>query len=110
MDRSILEGNPVGVIEGMMIAGYAIGAHDGYFYGRAEYPIAVERLQIAIKQLEQAGLLGDNIFGSGFSFRVHIRLGAGAFVWGEETALINSIEGKRGMPRPRPPFPAIKGL
>ncbi len=110
MDRSILEGNPIGVIEGMMIAGYAIGAHDGYFYVRAEYPIAVNRLRIAIKQLEDLGLLGDNIFGSGFTFRVHIRLGAGAFVCGEETALLNSIEGKRGMPRPRPPFPAVKGL
>ena len=110
MDRSILEGNPVGVIEGMMIAGYAIGAKNGYFYVRAEYPIAVKRLQIAIKQLEEVGLLGDNILGSGFSFRCHIRLGAGAFVCGEETALLNSIEGKRGMPRPRPPFPAVKGL
>ena len=110
MDRSILEGNPVGVIEGMMIAGYAIGAKNGYFYVRAEYPIAVNRLRIAIKELEEAGLLGDNILGSGFSFRCHIRLGAGAFVCGEETALLNSIEGKRGMPRPRPPFPAVKGL
>ena len=110
MDRSILEGNPVGVIEGMMIAGYAIGAKNGYFYVRAEYPIAVNRLRIAIKELEEVGLLGDNIFGSGFSFRCHIRLGAGAFVCGEETALLNSIEGKRGMPRPRPPFPAVKGL
>ena len=110
MDRSILEGNPVGVIEGMMIAGYAIGAQNGYFYVRAEYPIAVERLRIAIKELEEVGLLGDNILGSGFSFRCHIRLGAGAFVCGEETALLNSIEGKRGMPRPRPPFPAVKGL
>ena len=110
MDRSILEGNPVNVIEGMMIAGYAIGAKNGYFYVRAEYPIAVERLKIAIKEMEKIGLLGDNILGSGFSFRVHLRLGAGAFVCGEETALLNSIEGKRGMPRPRPPFPAIKGL
>jgi NADH-quinone oxidoreductase subunit F/NADP-reducing hydrogenase subunit HndC len=110
MDRSILEGNPVGVIEGMMIAGYAIGAHNGYFYVRAEYPIAVNRLRIAIKELEEAGLLGDDILGTGFSFRCHIRLGAGAFVCGEETALLNSIEGKRGMPRPRPPFPAVKGL
>ena len=110
MDRSILEGNPVGVIEGMMIAGYAIGAKNGYFYVRDEYPIAVNRLRIAIKELEELGLLGDNIFGSGFSFRCHIRLGAGAFVCGEETALLNSIEGKRGMPRPRPPFPAVKGL
>ena len=110
MDRSILEGNPIGVIEGMMIAGYAIGASNGYFYVRAEYPIAVNRLRIAIKELEEVGLLGDNILGSGFSFRCHIRLGAGAFVCGEETALLNSIEGKRGMPRPRPPFPAVKGL
>lgn len=110
MDRSILEGNPVGVIEGMMIAGYAIGAQNGYFYVRAEYPVAVSRLRIAIKELEEEGLLGDNILGSNFSFRVHIRLGAGAFVCGEETALLNSIEGKRGMPRPRPPFPAVKGL
>ena len=110
MDRSILEGNPLAVIEGMMIAGYAIGAQNGYFYVRAEYPIAVKRLKIAIKQAEDAGLIGDNIFGTDFSFRVHIRLGAGAFVCGEETALLNSIEGQRGMPRPRPPFPAIKGL
>ena len=110
MDRSILEGNPVSVIEGMMIAGYAIGAKNSYFYVRAEYPIAVKRLQIAIKELEEVGLLGDNILNSGFSFRVHVRLGAGAFVCGEETALLNSIEGKRGMPRPRPPFPAVKGL
>ena len=110
MDRSILEGNPLAVIEGMVIAGYAIGAQNGYFYVRAEYPIAVNRLKIAIKQAEEAGLLGDNILGTDFSFRVHIRLGAGAFVCGEETALLNSIEGKRGMPRPRPPFPAVKGL
>ena len=110
MDRSILEGNPLAVIEGMMIAGYAIGASNGYFYVRAEYPIAVHRLQIAIKEAEEVGLIGDNILGTGFSFRVHIRLGAGAFVCGEETALLNSIEGKRGMPRPRPPFPAVKGL
>ncbi len=110
MDRSILEGNPLAVIEGMMIAGYAIGAQNGYFYVRAEYPIAVNRLRNAIKQAEEMGLLGDNILGTDFSFRVHIRLGAGAFVCGEETALLNSIEGKRGMPRPRPPFPAVKGL
>ena len=110
MDRSILEGNPLNVIEGMVIAGYAIGAHNGYFYVRAEYPIAVSRLQNAIKQAEELGLLGDNIMGSGFSFRAHIRLGAGAFVCGEETALLNSIQGQRGMPRPRPPFPAVKGL
>ncbi len=110
MDRSILEGNPFAVIEGMIIAGYAIGASNGYFYVRAEYPVAVNRLKIAIKQMEEKGLLGDNIMGSGFSFRAHIRLGAGAFVCGEETALLNSIEGKRGMPRPRPPFPAVSGL
>ena len=110
MDRSILEGNPLAVIEGMMIAGYAIGAQNGYFYVRAEYPIAVQRLRAAIKQARELGLLGENILGSGFSFDVHIRLGAGAFVCGEETALLNSIEGKRGMPRPRPPFPAVKGL
>jgi len=110
MDRSIIEGNPCAVIEGMMIAGYAIGAKNGYFYVRAEYPIAVQRLAKAIKDLEEVGLLGDNILGTDFSFRCHIRLGAGAFVCGEETALINSIEGKRGMPRPRPPFPAVKGL
>ncbi|MBQ6504719.1 MAG: NADH-quinone oxidoreductase subunit NuoF [Flexilinea sp.] len=110
MDRSILEGNPLAVIEGMVIAGYAFGAHNGYFYVRAEYPIAVKRLRIAMKEAEEMGLLGDNIFGSGFSFRCHLRLGAGAFVCGEETALLNSIQGKRGMPRPRPPFPAVKGL
>ena len=110
MDRSILEGNPFAVIEGMVIAGYAIGAQNGYFYVRAEYPIAVNRLRLAIAQAKQEGLLGENILGSGFSFDVHIRLGAGAFVCGEETALLNSIEGQRGMPRPRPPFPAVKGL
>ena len=110
MDRSILEGNPFAVIEGMMIAGYAIGATEGYFYVRAEYPIAVNRLQLAIDQMTEMGILGDNILGSDFSFMAHIRLGAGAFVCGEETALLNSIEGKRGMPRPRPPFPAVKGL
>ena len=110
MDRSILEGNPFAVIEGMMIAGYAIGATEGYFYVRAEYPIAVNRLQLAIDQMTEMGILGNNILGSDFSFMAHIRLGAGAFVCGEETALLNSIEGKRGMPRPRPPFPAVKGL
>ena len=110
MDRSIIEGNPMNVIEGMMIAGYAIGASNGYFYVRAEYPIAVARLKKAIAQLEELGLLGDHILGTDFSFRCHIRLGAGAFVCGEETALLNSIEGQRGMPRPRPPFPAVKGL
>ena len=110
MDRSILEGNPFAVIEGMMIAGYAIGASEGYFYVRAEYPVAVHRLQLAIKQMNQIGMLGDHILGTDFSFQAHIRLGAGAFVCGEETALLNSIEGQRGMPRPRPPFPAVKGL
>lgn len=110
MDRSILEGNPLGVIEGMVIAGYAIGAQNGYFYVRAEYPIAVNRLRIAIRQAKELGLLGEHILGTDFSFDCHIRLGAGAFVCGEETALLNSIEGKRGMPRPRPPFPAVKGL
>ena len=110
MDRSILEGNPFAVIEGMMIAGYAIGATEGYFYVRAEYPTAVNRLRNAIKQMNEMGILGENIMGTGFSFQAHIRLGAGAFVCGEETALLNSIEGKRGMPRPRPPFPAVKGL
>ena len=110
MDRSILEGNPLAVIEGMAIAGYAIGAQNGYFYVRAEYPTAVARLRKAIEEAKEIGLLGENILGTGFSFDVHIRLGAGAFVCGEETALLNSIEGKRGMPRPRPPFPAVKGL
>ena len=110
MDRSILEGNPFAVIEGMMIAGYAIGASEGYFYIRAEYPIAVNRIQKAIDQMTKAGLLGDHILGSDFSFRAHIRLGAGAFVCGEETALLNSLQGQRGMPRTRPPFPAVKGL
>ena len=110
MDRSILEGNPLAVIEGMAIAGYAIGAQNGYFYVRAEYPIAVHRLKIAIQQAEEMGLLGDHIMGTDFSFHAHIRLGAGAFVCGEETALLNSIQGQRGMPRPRPPFPAVKGL
>ena len=110
MDRSIFEGNPLAVIEGMAIAGYAIGAQNGYFYVRAEYPIAVKRLRLAIEQAKAEGLLGENILGSGFNFDLHIRLGAGAFVCGEETALLNSIEGMRGMPRPRPPFPAVKGL
>ena len=110
MDRSILEGNPLAVIEGMAIAGYAIGAQNGYFYVRAEYPTAVARLRKAIEEARKIGLLGNNILGTDFSFDVHIRLGAGAFVCGEETALLNSIEGKRGMPRPRPPFPAVKGL
>ena len=110
MDRSILEGDPHAVIEAMAIAGYAIGASEGYVYVRAEYPIAVKRLQIAIDQAKEYGLLGDNIFGTGFSFNMFIRLGAGAFVCGEETALMRSIEGMRGEPTPRPPFPAVKGL
>ena len=110
MDRSILEGDPHSVLEAMAIAGYAIGANQGYIYIRAEYPIAVKRLEIAIKQAKEYGLLGENIFGSGFSFDIGLRLGAGAFVCGEETALMTSIEGHRGEPRPRPPFPAVKGL
>ena len=110
MDRSVLEGDPHCVLEAMAIAGYAIGASEGYFYVRAEYPTAVKHLRNAIKMAEEEGLLGDNILGSGFNFRAHIRLGAGAFVCGEETALLNSIQGQRGMPRPRPPFPAVKGL
>ena len=110
MDRSILEGDPHALIEAMAIAGYAIGADEGYVYVRAEYPIAVERLNIAIKQAREYGLLGTDIFGTGFNFDMHIRLGAGAFVCGEETALMTSIEGNRGEPRPRPPFPAEKGL
>ncbi len=110
MDRSVLEGDPHSVLEAMAIAGYAIGASQGYIYIRAEYPIAVKRLQIAIKQAREYGLLGKNIFDSGFDFDIDIRLGAGAFVCGEETALMTSIEGKRGEPRVRPPFPAVKGL
>ncbi len=110
MDRSVLEGDPHCVLEAMTIAGYAIGAHQGYIYVRAEYPIAVERLKIAIKQAHEYGLLGKNILGLGFDFDIEIRLGAGAFVCGEETALMTSIEGHRGEPRPRPPFPAVKGL
>ncbi len=110
MDRSILEGDPHAVIEAMAIAGYAVGADQGYIYIRAEYPIAVNRLRIAIEQAREYGLLGKDIFGSGFNFDLDIRLGAGAFVCGEETALITSIEGYRGEPRPRPPFPAVKGL
>ena len=110
MDRSILEGDPHSVIEAMAIAGYATGANQGYIYIRAEYPIAVKRLQIAIDQAKEYGLLGNNIFDTGFNFDLEIRLGAGAFVCGEETALMTSIEGKRGEPRPRPPFPAVKGL
>lgn len=110
MDRSILEGDPNAVLEAMAIAGYAIGAKQGYIYVRAEYPIAVKRLNIAIEQAKKLGLLGKNIFGKKFDFNIELRLGAGAFVCGEETALMNSIEGKRGEPRPRPPFPAVKGL
>ena len=110
MDRSVLEGNPHSVIEGMIIGAYAIGAHSGYIYVREEYPIAVEHLKIAIGQAQELGLLGENILGSSFSFDLQIKEGAGAFVCGEETALIASIEGKRGMPRPRPPFPAQSGL
>ncbi len=110
MDRSILEGDPHAVIEAMAIAGYAVGANQGYIYVRAEYPIAVQRLEIAIKQAREYGLLGKNILDTGFDFDLDIRLGAGAFVCGEETALMTSIEGKRGEPRPRPPFPAVKGL
>lgn len=110
MDRSVLEGDPHVVLEAMAIAGYAIGADQGYIYVRAEYPIAVERLQIAINQAREYGLLGKDIFGTGFNFDIDLRLGAGAFVCGEETALMTSIEGNRGEPRPRPPFPAVKGL
>ncbi len=110
MDRSILEGDPHAVLEAMAIAGYAIGASQGYIYVRAEYPIAVKRLEIAIAQAREYGLLGKNIFESGFDFDIELRLGAGAFVCGEETALMTSIEGSRGEPRPRPPFPALKGL
>jgi NADP-reducing hydrogenase subunit HndC len=110
MDRSVLEGDPHALLESMTIAGYAIGASQGYIYVRAEYPIAVDRLKIAISQSREMGLLGDDIFGSGFSFDIDLRLGAGAFVCGEETALMVSIEGNRGEPRPRPPFPAQKGL
>ncbi|MGN1444439.1 MAG: NADH-ubiquinone oxidoreductase-F iron-sulfur binding region domain-containing protein, partial [Acutalibacteraceae bacterium] len=110
MDRSVLEGDPHAVIEAMAIAGYTIGSKQGYVYVRAEYPIAVERLKIAIEQAKEYGLLGKDILGTGFEFNIDIRLGAGAFVCGEETALMTSIEGHRGEPRPRPPFPAIKGL
>ncbi len=110
MDRSILEGDPHAVIEAMAIAGYAIGADEGYVYVRAEYPIAIHRLEVAINQAREYGLLGDDIFGTGFKFDIQLRFGAGAFVCGEETALMTSIEGNRGEPRPRPPFPAVKGL
>jgi NADH:ubiquinone oxidoreductase subunit F (NADH-binding)/(2Fe-2S) ferredoxin len=110
MDRSILEGDPHTLIEGMAIAGYAVGANQGYVYCRAEYPLAIQRLQKAIQQAKSTGLLGNNILGSDFSFQLQIRIGAGAFVCGEETALLNSIEGKRGEPRIKPPYPATKGL
>ena len=110
MDRSVLEGDPHCVFEAMAIAGYVIGSDQGYIYVRAEYPIAIERLNIALKQAREAGLLGKDIFGTGFNFDIDLRLGAGAFVCGEETALMTSIEGNRGEPRPRPPFPAVKGL
>ena len=110
MDRSVLEGDPHSVIEGMLIGAYAIGANEGYVYCRAEYPMAIKHLEIAIKQAEEAGYLGDNILGSGFNFKLNVFAGAGAFVCGEETALMASIEGKRGMPRVRPPFPAVSGL
>ena len=110
MDRSILEGDPHSILEAMAIAGYAIGANQGYIYVRAEYPIAVDRLRIALAQAREYGMLGKNIFGSGFDFDIDLRLGAGAFVCGEETALMTSIEGNRGEPHPRPPFPAVKGL
>ena len=110
MDRSVLEGDPHVVLEAMTIAGYAIGAHQGYIYVRAEYPIALHRLQVAIKQAREYGFLGEDIFGTGFAFDIELRLGSGAFVCGEETALMTSIEGHRGEPRPRPPFPAVKGL
>ena len=110
MDRSLLEGDPHAILEAMAIGGYAIGASEGWIYVRAEYPIAVKRLEKAIEQAHEYGLLGENIFGTGFNFDIHIRLGAGAFVCGEETALMASIEGKRGEPRPKPPFPAVKGL
>ncbi len=110
MDRSTLEGDPHSVLEAMAIAGYTVGAKQGYIYIRAEYPLAIERLEIAMKQAREYGLLGENVLGTDFSFDIEIRLGAGAFVCGEETALLASIEGKRGMPKPRPPFPAVKGL
>ncbi len=110
MDRSVMEGDPHRIIEGMLIAGYAIGASQGYIYVRAEYPLAVERLRQALSDAEAWGLLGDNILGTGFSFALHVKEGAGAFVCGEESALIASIEGERGMPRPKPPFPAVAGL
>ncbi len=110
MDRAVIEGDPHRLIEGMAIAAFGIGASKGYVYIRAEYPLAIERLRIALNQARYYGLLGKNIFETGFDFDIIIKMGAGAFVCGEETALISSIEGKRGMPRPRPPFPAVSGL
>ena len=110
MDRSVLESDPHRVLEGMAIAAYAVGADTGYIYVRGEYPLAVKRLRIAIRQAERMGFLGKNLCGTTFSFHVEIRLGAGAFVCGEETALLASIEGNRGTPRPRPPYPAMSGL
>jgi len=110
MDRSLLEGDPHSVLEGMIIGAYAMGADEGYIYCRAEYPLAIKRLKKALEQMQECGFIGENILGSGFNFNVHIKEGAGAFVCGEETALMASIEGKRGMPRPRPPFPAVSGL
>ena len=110
MDRSLLEGDPHRIIEGMIIAAYAIGADEGYIYVRAEYPLAIRRLEIALEQAREYGFLGENIFNSGFSFDLKIKKGAGAFVCGEETALMASIEGNRGMPRPKPPFPSVSGL
>jgi len=110
MDRAVIEGDPHRLLEGMAIAAYAIGASKAYVYIRAEYPLAIKRLEIALAQAKEYGLLGENIFGTGFNFQIKVKMGAGAFVCGEETALIHSIEGKRGMPRPRPPFPAVSGL
>ncbi|MBQ1690714.1 MAG: NADH-quinone oxidoreductase subunit F, partial [Firmicutes bacterium] len=110
MDRSVLEGDPHTVLEGMAIAGYAMGAHQGVIYCRAEYPLAIKRLEIAMEQAREKGYLGKNLFGTGFDFDIYIKAGAGAFVCGEETALIASLEGERGMPRLKPPFPAAKGF
>ena len=110
MNRAVLEGDPHTVLEGMVIGAYAIGATEGYIYVRAEYPLAIQRLKVALAQMEKAGFLGENILGSGFNFHIKIKEGAGAFVCGEETAMMASIEGNRGMPRPRPPFPAVSGL
>src|SRR3990172_12566568 len=110
MNRSLIEGDPHAILEGMLIAAFTLGASQGYVYCRAEYPLAIARLKVAIEQMRALGLLGQNIQGSGFSFDLRIKKGAGAFVCGEETALIASIEGRRGMPQPRPPFPAVSGL